>query len=436
MSEQDSQLVCKEEFRHSRTARQRSSLQRAVYARTTITNLKGVGFTDTSPCARRGYAAPDVEVRFGRSILLLRTCDMGQCVSTSEPSSPRRPPAQHAQQPLVEDRKRRCGCGPRCPVPLVMCPACPRVLRPRGECAVQSLMAHAKHLAREDCARHRSVRDALSRAFRADGFRFTCFGCDETVVEGAHAAIEHLAACERAVRRLEDEDDTRRVRQDASHVSASELQRERQERAQRRSACWRNGGCGDPTEWSECVTLGATREGWGLSWRGDEWCAACGEVLRDGAGTFTACGVCKRVWHPSCAPPAPTSAPTSASAPAPAPLEAVDAVSRADENLASVTVYGEGDQECVVCMFAVSDQVCVPCGHVVYCGPCSRVLGSVGYVKSCPVCRAAVRLISPLDQFRDDRTRLLAETAAQQSASEFELDVNALEVDVNALVGS
>lgn len=293
-----------------------------------------------------------------------------------------------------------------------MCPACPRVLRPRGECAVQSLMAHAKHLAREDCARHRAVRDALSRARRADGFSFECFGCDEMVVDGALAAIEHLIACDRALRRLEEEDDTRRMFQDAARLTASELQRERQVQAQRRSACWRNGGCGDPTEWSECVTVGATREGWGLSWRGDVWCAACGEVLRDGAGTFTACGVCKRVWHPSCAPPAPSSSPHAA---------------RLDgENLAAITVYGEGDEECVVCMLAVSDQVCVPCGHVVYCEPCSRVLGSVGYVKSCPVCRANVRRISPLDQFRDDRTRLLAETAAQQSASEFEVDVDDL----------
>ena len=229
---------------------------------------------------------------------------MGLCVSNpvSEPTAhslPRRP----AQQPRVERKVgRTCACGPRCPVPLIMCPACPRVLRPRGECAVQSLMAHAKHLAREDCARHRAVRDALSRARRADGFRFECFGCDEMVVDGALAAIEHLIACDRALRRLEEEDDTRRVFQDAARLTASELQRERQVQAQRRSACWRNGGCGDPTEWSEGVTVGATREGWGLSWRGDVWCAACGEVLRDGAGTFTACGVCKRVWHPSCAP--------------------------------------------------------------------------------------------------------------------------------------
>lgn len=301
-----------------------------------------------------------------------------------------------------------------------MCPACPRVLRPRGECAVQSLMVHVKQLAREDCARHRAVRDALSRARRADGFGFVCFGCDETVVDGALAAIEHLVACERAVLRLEDEDDTRGARRGtAARASAGELQRARRARAQRRSACWRNGGCGDAAEWSECVTLGATREGWGLAWTGDEWCAACGEILRDGAGTFSACGMCKRVWHPSCAPPAPTSSP---------PSSRLDASSRARERSASgVTLYGEGDDECVVCMDAVSDQVCVPCGHVVYCGSCSKLVCGVHGVKRCPVCRANVRLVSPLDRFREDRARLLAETAAHQSASEFEVDLNALE---------
>ena len=94
---------------------------------------------------------------------------MGLCVSNPVPeptehSLPRRP----AQQPRVERKVgRTCACGPRCPVPLIMCPACPRVLRPRGECAVQSLMAHAKHLAREDCARHeRSETPSRARVAR------------------------------------------------------------------------------------------------------------------------------------------------------------------------------------------------------------------------------------------------------------------------------
>ena len=75
-------------------------------------------------------------------------------------------------------------------------------------------------------------------------------------------------------------------------------------------------------------------------------------------------------------------------------------------------MYGDGDEECVVCADAISDRVCVPCGHVVYCGPCASVVVAaygVGFsAKRCPICRANVRSVARLDRFRDERGRHLA----------------------------
>ena len=176
-----------------------------------------------------------------------------------------------------------------------------------------SLLAHAKDLARKGCAGHSTVRDAVARAGR-DGF--TCLGC-EAVVRGKLATLDHLGACEGAQRRLDDAmtamPPTRANANANANANAArereatlpEIRRARRVRETMRTACWREGGCGDPAAWMACVTLGATREGWGLSWRRDEWCAACGDECRDGAGMFAACGVCKRVWHSECAPPPP-----------------------------------------------------------------------------------------------------------------------------------
>ena len=318
----------------------------------------------------------------------------------------------------------RCGCSPRCPVPLTMCPACPRVLRPRGGCAVASLLAHAKEHARKGCAGHSTVRDAVARAGR-DGF--TCLGC-EAVVRGKLATLVHLGACEGAQRRLDDAMTAMpptRANANANANAAREreatlLRRERRVRETMRAACWREGGCRDPAAWMACVTLGATHEGWGISWRRDEWCAACGEECRDGAGMFAACGVCKRVWHSECAPPPPGNAANMCR-----PVEQSGALLPPGLE----RVYGDGDEECVVCADAISDRVCVPCGHVVYCGPCASVVVAaygVGFsAKRCPICRANVRSVARLDRFRDERGRHLAEAAAAAEA-EAAVDFEAL----------
>ena len=46
------------------------------------------------------------------------------------------------------------------------------------------------------------------------------------------------------------------------------------------------------------------------------------------------------------------------------------------------------EDECVVCMAAVHDCICIPCGHRAMCGPCASAV--VQHTGLCPICRTPV----------------------------------------------
>lgn len=67
------------------------------------------------------------------------------------------------------------------------------------------------------------------------------------------------------------------------------------------------------------------------------------------------------------------------------------AIEAVDEEVSAITIdniYGEVDDECVICLEEKCEMVFIPCGHFCTCGTCCSSLQSSSF--NCPLCRSSI----------------------------------------------
>ncbi|TYZ63018.1 hypothetical protein PybrP1_008475 [[Pythium] brassicae (nom. inval.)] len=71
-----------------------------------------------------------------------------------------------------------------------------------------------------------------------------------------------------------------------------------------------------------------------------------------------------------------------------------DATAATDATSETPAKAGGGNSDCVICMDAVRDAICVPCGHIAGCHSClSAIKRQSGARTTCPICRSLVHSV-------------------------------------------